>query len=78
MALPYEKVVVVVVALYGAVEAEWMNFEMLQRFVILDHLNHQQIETETSIASVCFAPQPVVAEVGAAAAAAQLTHVFSN
>ena len=75
MALPYEKVVVVV-ALYGAVEAEWMNFEMLQRFVILDHLNHQQIETETSIASVCFAPQPVVAEVGAAAA--QLTHVFSN
>ena len=77
--MPYENVVVDgVVALLDAVEAEWMYYEMLLQFVLLDHPNHQQIETETSIAPVCFAPQPVVAEVSVAVAAvAQLTHVFS-
>ena len=77
-AVPYENVVVV--ALFGAAEEEWMYFEMLPQFVLIDHLKHQQIETGILIASVCSVPQPAVVVVVAAAvvAAEQLTRIFSN
>ena len=54
MAVPYDDNVVVVVALFGAVEEEeGMYYEVLLQFVLLGNLNHPQTGTEISIASVC-------------------------
>ena len=70
MAVPYENVV----ALIGAVGEEGMYYEVLLQFVPLDNLDHPQIGTEISIASVG-SVQKLVVVVAAAVAAEQWTRV---